>query len=380
MVRSFTSAVGYYRDYIQNFALITAPMAQLLKKNVKWLWSEECQKAFEELKQRITSEPILRLPNFSLPFILTTDWSKVAIGAVLSQVDPETGFDHPISFKSRLLSSAERNYSPTEGECLALVWAIQKFRVFLDGRHFTVYTDHQALQWLDTKRHQNSKLERWALKLQEFDFTIKYKKGEENLVADCLSRCIHISHIHACAVSPVWPEYVKEQKQLDLIPCVICGSPEGDDNIVICDGCKRCFHLRCLLPPRSTVPSGVWFCPACDPYFGERGGSKLAELEHSKTPLEYHSWDPYLDPHLLSYIRAGHALELLRDFAPRVAFEIRRRGSFYMKHPMLEDWLMVYKNIRRGPARWLVCSPLHFRWDIIAMIHDVLGHSGATLL
>jgi hypothetical protein len=183
----------------------------------------------------------------------------VAIGAVLSQIDPETNFDHPVAFKSRLLNSAERNYAPTEGECLALVWAVEKFRVFLDGRQFTVYTDHQALQWLDTKRHQNSKLERWALRLQEFDCKAnKYKKGEENLVADCLSRCVAAAFMYSPTVYSVWPEHAEKQAELDAVPCVVCGEHEGDDNIVICDGCNRCFHMRCLLPPISTVPSGDW--------------------------------------------------------------------------------------------------------------------------
>ncbi len=83
--------------------------------------------------------------------------------------------------------------------------------MFLDGRHFTVYTGHQALQWLDTKRHQNSKLERWALRLQEFDFTVKYKKGEENLVADCLSRCVAAAFMYSPAVYTVWPEHAEKQ-------------------------------------------------------------------------------------------------------------------------------------------------------------------------
>jgi RNase H-like domain found in reverse transcriptase len=115
-------------------------MARLLKKITPWGWSRECSAAFDLLKQQITSNPVLRLPDPNLPFILTTDWSRLAIGAALSQKDPETGFDHPIAYKSRLLSWAERNYASTEAECIAVIWAIQKFRVYLDGCTWTVGT------------------------------------------------------------------------------------------------------------------------------------------------------------------------------------------------------------------------------------------------
>jgi hypothetical protein len=93
-------------------------------------------------------------------------------------------------------------------------------------------------------------LERWSLKLQEFDFEIRYKKGEENLVADCLSRCVHSAALRACVVAPVWPTHAERQRELDEIPCVHCGMPGGHDNMAVCDGCDRCFHLRCLAPPR----------------------------------------------------------------------------------------------------------------------------------
>ena len=145
-----------------------------------------------------------------------------------------------------------------EGECLALFWAINKFRIYLDGKKFTVYTDHSALQWSNSKRHENSKLERWAIALQEFDYEFKYKKGEENLVADCLSRCVSAAAVHAYVAKPVWPLRAARQSDLDKIPCVVCGNPQGHDNIVICDGCNRCFHLSCLVAPRSLVPGGCW--------------------------------------------------------------------------------------------------------------------------
>eukprot|EP00884_Botryococcus_braunii_P007052 jgi/Botrbrau1/16348/Bobra.178_1s0001.1 len=262
MVRSVLSAASYYRTYVDKFALISEPMANLLKKNVKFEWTPECQEAFHKLKSCLTKEPLLRLPNFRKPFILTTDWSKVAIGAVLSQIDEATEFDHPVAFASRLLNSAERNYAPTEGECLALVWAIEKFRHFLDGRHFIVYTDHAALQWLNTERHANSKLERWALRLQEYTFTVIHKKGEENLVADCLSRCVYAEALYAFAIDPVWPAGAKTQKDLDEIPCVVCGYPQGDDNNRhLAMGVNGSFHLRMSAAPRSLPLVVRLYCP-----------------------------------------------------------------------------------------------------------------------
>jgi RNase H-like domain found in reverse transcriptase/Reverse transcriptase (RNA-dependent DNA polymerase)/Integrase zinc binding domain/PHD-finger/Integrase core domain len=385
MLRSFIGMASYYRQYIENFALIVAPLSRLTRKNVPFIWDEECIKAFNTLKEKLTTEPVLRLPDFKREFILTTDWSKIAIGAVLSQIDPETGFDHPVAFASRLLNDAERNYSPTEGELLALIWAVDKFRLYLDGRKFTAYTDHHALEWLASARYNNSKLERWALRLQEYNFEVKYKKGEENLVADCLSRCLTAKclttclttmTLQACALSSQWPDDASNQKTLDQIPCTVCGDPEGHDNLVICEKCNRLFHLRCLVPPQSTVPTGPWMCPACDPFFIHGGGPDLAELRDDGTYCDLSPHDPYADHSLLDYVCSGHNLELLTCHPPKRALDLRRRGSYLKQHPSLPGWLLVYKKIRGDPPRWLVCPPPPYRWDVIRMFHDMLGHAG----
>ena len=164
--------------------------------------------------------PCLHLPNWDQPFIVHSDWSKGAIGAVLSQLDPETGLEHPIHFASRSLSAAERNYAPTEGECLALVWAVQKFRTYLHGHRFVVHTDHASLQWLNNARFTNSKLERWALRLQEHDFTVAYKKGSENLVADALSRFVSAHALQSVLWTTLWPalhQWIRLHKSTSML-------------------------------------------------------------------------------------------------------------------------------------------------------------------
>jgi hypothetical protein len=189
-VRSFLGLAGYYRRFIQQFSTIAHPLHQLLRKDQNFKWTNSCEDAFQKLKQHLISAPILARPNYKLPFILETDASTIGLGAILSQEDSD-GKTHVIHYASRGLTPAEKNYSATELECLAVVWAIQhQFRVYLEGRSFTVYTDHNALTWLFTKADlsTNSRLKRWVLLLQPYSFTVQYKKGTVNRNADALSR------------------------------------------------------------------------------------------------------------------------------------------------------------------------------------------------
>ena len=142
------------------------------------------------------------------PFLLTTPWSKAAVGAVLSQQQP-VDYNDPdseerefvLAYARRGLTPAESHYAPTEDECLALVWATRKFRLYLHGQRFLMRTDHAALKRLQSARYENSKLERWALRLQEFDFEVEYLPGQQNVVADHLSR--HFPHLTPGAVTAV---------------------------------------------------------------------------------------------------------------------------------------------------------------------------------
>jgi hypothetical protein len=368
-IKSFLGMVGYYRSHIHDFGTLAAPLQNLTKGKVPYNWSFECEDSWLRLKVALTSAPILRLPDWMLPFHLCTDWSKVAVGAVLSQTDPITLFEHPIAFASRACSGAESNYSPTEGELLALVWACHKFRPYIHGYHFHVYTDHAALQWLECARFQNSKLERWALRLQEFSFDVKHKKGSDNLIADCLSRSA-ISEPPPPKISNIWPEEYFSQQQLDSIPCTACNDPRGDDNIVICEGCQRCFHLRCLIPPLTTAPSGSWFCPACDPKF-----LNLDELRDPRPVLQYHTRDPFLCPELQDFLLRGDDALPSGNASKSARRSIIMRASRLKPHH-IAGWLWVFKVLRNKTERWLVCPPLEYRWDIIRVVHETLGHAG----
>ena len=185
-IKSFLGLISYYRRFIPNFSLIAKPLTSLLKKDAKFVWNNEQQLAFETLKNKLLSAPILSYPDFTKPFILTCDASNYAISAILSQ--GEIGKDRPIAFGSRTLNKAELNYSTTEKECLAIVFGTKLFRPYVYGRTFTIVTDHKPLQWLFNCKDPGSRLVRWRLKLEEYSYTIKYKKGKINANADALSR------------------------------------------------------------------------------------------------------------------------------------------------------------------------------------------------
>lgn len=185
-IKSFLGFAGYYRRFIPNFSHITQPLTKLLKKDAPFMWTSLQQDAFERLKTSLCSEPILQYPDFKTPFNLTTDASNFAIGGVLSQ--GEIGKDLPIAYASRTLNKAESNYSTIEKELLAIVWTIKHFRPYLYGRKFNIITDHKPLTWLFNVKDPGSRLVRWRLKLEEYDYAITYKPGKFNLNADALSR------------------------------------------------------------------------------------------------------------------------------------------------------------------------------------------------
>ncbi|KAI5351094.1 hypothetical protein L3X38_003985 [Prunus dulcis] len=192
-VGSFLGHAGFYWRFIPNFSAIARPLNNLLEKDAKFDWTYACQEAFEKLIKMLTSTPIMQPPDWSMPFEIMCDASDDTIEAVLDQRKDKrhvvTGKKPVvISYASRILNSAQKNYTTTEKELLNVVFALEKFRSYILGSQIFVFTDYSPLKYLLTKKEAKARLIIWILLLQEFDLTIKDKKEVENVVANHLSR------------------------------------------------------------------------------------------------------------------------------------------------------------------------------------------------
>ncbi|CAN6725283.1 unnamed protein product [Malus baccata var. baccata] len=188
-VRSFLGHAGFYQRFIKDFSKVSQPLCCLLKKDVAFDFNKECTASFKQLKELLTTAPIVVPSDWRLPFELMCDASNYALGAVLGQRKDKR--PHVIYYASRTLNDAQLNYSTTEKELFAVVFALDKFRSYLIGTKVIVFTDHAALKYLLSKKEAKPRLIRWILLLQEFDIEIRDKKGSENVVADHLSRMMH---------------------------------------------------------------------------------------------------------------------------------------------------------------------------------------------
>ena len=191
-VRSFLGACNVYRRFVKDFSKIARPMTDMTRKDARPDYenpTEAQRTAFETLKSKLVSPPILCLPKLGKRYILDTDASAYQLGCVLLQEQDDNEF-RPVGYWSYSLNPAERNYSATERECYAVVWAITSLRPYIEGTKFNVRTDHDALRWLMSLTDSSGRLTRWRLRLAEFDFQIEYRPGRVHQVPDALSRLI----------------------------------------------------------------------------------------------------------------------------------------------------------------------------------------------
>ena len=187
-VRRFLGTVGYYRRYVCNFASLALPLTDLLRKNVKFHWSNDCELAFQSLKDVLISHPVLRAPDFGKPFKLACDASNLAAGSVLLQADDQ-GIDHPVAYHSVKFNPSQVNYSTIEKELLAIILSLLHFDYYLSPQpQIVVYCDHKPLQFINNFHSKNQRLVRWQLFLQGYNLKIQHVKGRDNFLPDLLSR------------------------------------------------------------------------------------------------------------------------------------------------------------------------------------------------
>jgi len=185
-LRAFLGICGYYRRFVKDFSSIAAPLFGLMKKGVRFEWTTECQQAFDTLKLKLMSEPILALPKDEGTYILDTDASDFGLGAILSQ--EQAGTEKVIAYSSRTMSKAEKKYETTRKELLAVVNGLKQFRQYLTGRHFILRVDHAALSWLRRTPEPMPQLARWLTFIEEFDYEVIHRDGKRHSNADGLSR------------------------------------------------------------------------------------------------------------------------------------------------------------------------------------------------
>jgi len=239
-LRQFLGLTNYYRKFIHNYASIAEPLHRALKNCKKFQWTASCQQAFEALKLKLTSPPILSYPDFSHPFILHSDASATAIGAVLSQL--QSGRETVICYWSRQLTKAERNYSTIEREALAVVGAVKEFYPYLYGFQFTLVTDHNPLTSLKDLKDTGGRLARWMLYLQQFHFTFQHRPGKAHGNADAMSRVPNpvfpVLHQLAANLDTIKAAQAADSTLSDLIKALASGCPPPTN---VAPGLRRVF-------------------------------------------------------------------------------------------------------------------------------------------
>lgn len=206
-IRSFLGLAGYYRRFIEGFSKLAKPMTALLKKNAKFVWYEKCQANFEELKRRLTTSPVLTLPDLNKSFSIYYDASRQGLGCVLMQEG------RVAAYASRQLRKHELNYPTHDLELAAVVHALKIWRHYLIGHKSDIYTDHKSLKYIFTQMDLNMRQRRWLELIKDYDLEVHYHPGKANVVADTLSRKSYANEVQVTSMSS---ELCAEFEQLNL--------------------------------------------------------------------------------------------------------------------------------------------------------------------
>lgn len=245
-VKSFLGLAGYYRKFIPNFSEIASSLTELTIKCKKFVWTDNCQTAFDRLVELLTSAPVLAFPKRTGEFIIDTDASANGIGAVLSQV--QDGEERVIAYSSKTLNDSQRKYCTTYRELLAVVVFVKQFRHYVWGNHFTIRTDHASLVWLKNFKDPEGILARWLSILDTYDFTLEHRKSSLHTNADSLSRITHKKCIRSdcpdctnetLVTGEASESYKTKINSLRLAPVRVFQPDRGDTQDSVQDGQNR---------------------------------------------------------------------------------------------------------------------------------------------
>ncbi|KAK5775278.1 hypothetical protein PVK06_043151 [Gossypium arboreum] len=265
-VRSFLGLAGYYRRFVKGFSMIATPMTKLLQKDVKFEWTEKCQKSFDQLKTYLTEAPILVQPESGKEFVIYSDASLLGLGCVLMQEG------RVVAYASRQLKPHEKNYPTHDLKLAAIVFALKIWRHYLFGERCHVYSDHKSLKYLMTQRDLNLRQRRWLELLKDYELIIDYHPGKANVVADALSRkslfTLRAMNVHLSVRSdsllvaelkskPLLTHQIREAQKVDdeLVAKRAACVPNKDSEFQIDDDdCLR-FKSRLCVPKNSELIS-----------------------------------------------------------------------------------------------------------------------------
>lgn len=262
----FLGLIAWCSKFIPNCSTLCDSLHHLKRKDVKWEWSDQCEDSFSQLKLALCESVALALPNFDYPFEIYCDASNVGLGAALTQFI--NGISRVVCFASRSLTSAERNYSTTSKEILSIVWSLELWHDYLLPYFQTiVYSDHQAISWLQSSKisQKNQRQVRWLLRLQPFNFIVKYRAGKNMIAPDCLSRAPLISTSSRISSVELAPDY--DKNECYARNCNYLTIPISDDityDWVACDKCSHWFHIDCVgLSKQQSIDLPFWYCEEC---------------------------------------------------------------------------------------------------------------------
>ena len=347
-VRSFIGLAGYYRRFVRDFAKIASPLHALVRNDSKFKWSDQAQGSFDTLKLALTTPPILAMPNDQGEFVLDTDASDRAIGAVLSQ--RQDGVERVIAYASRSLDRREQNYCVTRKELLAIVHFLKYFKQYLLGRTFKVRTDHAALSWLRHTPDPIGQQARWLEQLEEFDFVVEHRPGVRHGNADSLSRRPCPKKDCACR-EPRQPTFGGPADQ-----------PSGTHKLIAGVSVDEATNstVRNEVQPQVGSPSDVTSLDLCSAH-------NIQDAQKKDPDISY----------VYELVAAGSDKPTWDEVSPK-SRDVKVLLSFWSRLAIHDGVLKRrFESVDGQAVHWQVILPKDLRNEFLRMIHGgVTGHLG----